>query len=206
MTIRAIASKFGYKNSTELRLEYTLPEVGAPTADTIGGRYLDTQNVTLRGDNTIRYTLDGTDPAQTGEEYTSMLTIGRNCVLRAVCVDENGAVSAELREEYTFDRKYPIETTALLTDSNGDGVQDIGDAENITFTFNKYVDDKYEGQVFMAYYGDGGKCLGVKTADVDMSQNVNGVTLPLDIPAGTENIKAFLWNEDMSPLAAEYEF
>ena len=204
MTVRAIACKFGYKNSLELQLEYNLPGISAPTADTLGGCYMDTQYVTLRGDNTILYTLDGTDPRETGMEYTSMLTICRSCVLRAVCVNEDGAVSDELCEEYIFDRKYPVETTVLLTDAEGEGVKDVCNAANIAFTFNKYVDDMYDGKLFMAYYNVTNECIGVNTVNVDLSENVNGVILPLDIPADTTNIKIFLWDVNMTPLSEIY--
>ena len=200
MTVRAVASKFGYRDSIELRLDYVLPEPDAPAADLLGGHYNDTQYVRLSGEGTILYTLDGSDPAFTGMVYTQRLAIGSDTLLRAVCMDENGICGAELQEEYSFTRTYPIDTAFLLTDANGEPTQELAEAAEITFALTSYAEIG-EGNVFLAYYDEGGKCLGVGTAKADLSLGADSVTLPLRRYDGLAEIRAYFCDASLAPIA-----
>ena len=204
MTLRAVACKFGYRDSDELRMDYEFPYAAAPTADVLGGHYVDTQTVRLSGDGTVLYTLDGSDPALYGTEYTQRLVIGGDTVLRAVCVDANGVVSEELWEEYTFTRMYPVDVAALLTDGNGEPTEDFAAAAKITFTLTSYAEIE-EADILLACYDGDGKCLGVSTGTADLYYGTASVTLPLQKSGDAAAVKAFFCDGMLAPIAAVYE-
>lgn len=205
MSVRAVAKKSGYTQSDEVRFDYELPRLVKPTVDIKGDLYTRTQSVELSGESTILYTTNGTDPALYGEEYTAKLNIGEDTVLRAVCVDENNVVSEELREEYYFDREYDFELSAKLTDENGEYMSDPDSATGIEVSVRNCSGKETEADVFAAYYDGNGKCIGIKMMKQTVSDDLT--SLNMDIPCTEINsIRVYLWDEDMRPLAAEYEF
>lgn len=81
-----------------------------PVASSHGGEYDDDLTVELSSPEgyEIRYTIDDTDPAEEGEVYEEPLEItDGTTILRAVCIDKNGKVGFETREEYTVHYESP---------------------------------------------------------------------------------------------------
>jgi hypothetical protein len=111
-TVRAIAAKQGWSNSTEMRETYKLTvEIPVATPDTTPSDYPGdgtAVSVTLSCATVsaiIYYTLDGTDPsAANGTRYNgtdiAILPLADGRVLRAIAMKEGLADSEELKATY----------------------------------------------------------------------------------------------------------
>jgi hypothetical protein len=84
----------------------------SPTFTPAGGTYTSVQSVTIKAatGNTIRYTLDGSDPTSSwGTIYgTKPVSIGQTTVLKAVAVSATGKVSAVKMATYTINLPPPV--------------------------------------------------------------------------------------------------
>lgn len=103
-TIKAIAVKDGYNNSSVASATFTL-KVATPTFTPIAGSYESTQNVTISSSTegaTIYYTTDGTDPTNTSTPYTSAISVGTNTTIKAIAVKENWSNSNVASATYTI--------------------------------------------------------------------------------------------------------
>ncbi|MCR4614183.1 MAG: chitobiase/beta-hexosaminidase C-terminal domain-containing protein [Bacteroidaceae bacterium] len=109
--------------------------VEAPVFDPVGGTYDSDQTVTITcatAGSTIFYTLDGTDPATNGTEYTTPVVITATTTLKAIAVagaDQSTITTAEYiinKNETPFAWNYGTEYYTKVTDlsqiTNGDAV------------------------------------------------------------------------------------
>jgi hypothetical protein len=122
MILKAIAVKAGWDDSGILSVQYTVDMnmAAAPTALPAGGTYHVVQSVTLSTateGGTIRYTLDGSDPADTfnsaAVNYTSGATIeiNKTTTLKAVTGKQYLTTSQPMTVTYTLT---PVTPTANL--------------------------------------------------------------------------------------------
>jgi len=94
-TLKAIAYKSGYNNSTVASGTYTinLPTVATPTFSPTAGTYTSPQSVTISTTTTgatIRYTTDGSTPSQTvGTVYSTPASIAVTTTLKAIAYKTN---------------------------------------------------------------------------------------------------------------------
>ncbi|WP_058308639.1 InlB B-repeat-containing protein [Gracilibacillus massiliensis] len=92
-----------------------------PTASSEGGNYTAPPTINLTGEAgaTIYYTLDGTEPTDGSNIYTSPITINETTILKAIQVDEAGNTSPVLTEEYV------IQSNVLFESNGGSSVEPI---------------------------------------------------------------------------------
>lgn len=80
------------------------------TANNKGGTYYDNILLTLNTsrDCKIYYTLDGSIPISTSNEYTGPIVINKNLTLKFISVNEAGISSNVVTEKYILDKSTPI--------------------------------------------------------------------------------------------------
>ena len=104
---------FGAENG-----EGHLTGIDAPTVDVAPGMYDEAVKVTLTGQGTIRYTLDGTPPTTRSKTYTEPITINGVTTLRAIC-EENGRTSAITSSTYVIGQQHDL-PVLVISISAGD--------------------------------------------------------------------------------------
>ena len=144
MTIKAIAIKDGYPESSVAEATYTIAEPCAtPTFSVLAGAYSTAQSVTISSITdgaTIYYTTNGTEPTTSSTVYSSAISITENMTLKAIAVKAGCANSDVAEVTYTFYAALPfnfdegrsnIENTIGLT-QNGLG-SDYGSSPKLKF-------------------------------------------------------------------------
>lgn len=92
--------------------EVVLETVAMPSVDISGGTYYEPVIVSLAcstSQATIHYTLDGSNPNETSNEYLGPLTINNTCVLKAIAVKQGMYNSNVLTMTYTI-----LDTNAII--------------------------------------------------------------------------------------------
>lgn len=97
--------------------------VTAPEFSVEGGTYDEFMTVELTAEEgyEIFYTLDGSDPVQSGERYTTPIEFRENlktCTVTAVCRNEKGIYSDVVSRTYTID--IPAPDMPIVTPDGGD--------------------------------------------------------------------------------------
>ncbi|QQS03644.1 MAG: chitobiase/beta-hexosaminidase C-terminal domain-containing protein [Fibrobacterota bacterium] len=108
-TIRAIATKTGWKNSAATSASYTITgstgSVAAPAFDPAGGTFGSAQSVVLSTSTsgaTIYYTVDGSAPSSSSTQYTGAIAVPASRTIRAIAT-KTGMVSSTISEaRYTI--------------------------------------------------------------------------------------------------------
>lgn len=107
--IKAIA--YNKKNIPSLVTEKTykvvFPTAGAPSVTPSTGRYDQAMKITIAVPDgyTAYYTLDGSEPTSSSEQYTEPIDMpkGTNTIFSAVLIDQNGRVSDVAKRNYDLD-------------------------------------------------------------------------------------------------------
>ena len=124
-TIKAIAAKSGMTTSGVASATYTI-KCKAPTFSVPASTYNVAQSVELASDyGTVYYTVDGSDPATDGVEYSEAISVTASTTIRAVAKMANCENSDEASAEYVLKCATPSFSVA-------EGVQ-IG-AQNVTLS------------------------------------------------------------------------
>ena len=101
-----------------------------PVSLTPDGVYENTAAVTLtlRGEGTIRYTLDGSLPTEESPAYTGPLKVDKTCAVRAVCFAGDALPSRPLNLSFFLNEGHSLPVVSLVTDSprGFDGMYDGG--------------------------------------------------------------------------------
>ncbi len=91
----------------------------APAFSVDGGRYESEISVEISGEGTIRYTLDGSEPTENSNIYSSAIKISENCSLRAVCFMDGRLSSDVTTATYLFDEAHSLPVVCLsLSDAD----------------------------------------------------------------------------------------
>ena len=98
LTLKAVAVKENYVNSTVKSAEYTinLPQCATPTFSVAAGRYTETKSVELSCETEgadIYYTTDGETPTTGSTKYTEAISVATNMTIKAVAIAENTTLS-----------------------------------------------------------------------------------------------------------------
>jgi len=112
-TLKAVAKKVGMNDSTVFSAMYVIgdeyvpaeSEVSEPTANPIEGKYSKSINVSLATSTEgakIYYTLDGTRPTTSSDEYIAPIRISSTATLKAFAVKEGYDNSTILTAVYTI--------------------------------------------------------------------------------------------------------
>lgn len=111
-TLKAIAIKSGYTNSSIASATYTMVCVD-PTITLAGGTYYDDQSTTISTTTagaTIRYTLDGTTPTESSAVYSSAIAITSSKTLKAKVFKSGYTASSMVSAAYTLKCAQPTYT------------------------------------------------------------------------------------------------
>ncbi|MEN8230505.1 MAG: CotH kinase family protein [Bacteroidota bacterium] len=90
----------------------------SPVFSLNGGFYTGIQSVTLTtpGGATIYYTLDGTEPTNSSQQYTAPIALSQNTVLRAKTLEENLLPGLTITKTYFIDEPQNLPVISLVTD------------------------------------------------------------------------------------------
>jgi N-acetylneuraminic acid mutarotase len=120
-TIRAMAMRSDYFQSTVSSATYLIVTPAPPTFDPDGGTYSTNQSVIVTMNNTlsaqIYYTLDNSTPTTSSTPYSGPITISSNTTLKAIAVAAGYQPSSVTSAAYTF--RPPSATTAALSVTTG---------------------------------------------------------------------------------------
>jgi hypothetical protein len=108
-TLKAIAIKSGYTNSSITSATYTMVCVN-PTITLDGGTYYNDQSTTITTTTagaTIRYTLDGTTPTESSAVYSSAIAITSSKTLKAKVFKSGYTASSMVSAAYTLKCEKP---------------------------------------------------------------------------------------------------
>ena len=123
-TLKAIAIKSGYTNSSIASAAYTMV-CSNPTITLTGGTYYNDQSTTITTTTagaTIRYTLDGTTPTESSAVYSSAIAITSSKTLKAKVFKSGYTASSAASAAYTLKCEQP----SLSAETNTSiGSQDI---------------------------------------------------------------------------------
>ena len=112
MTIKAIAVKDGYPESSVAEAAYTIAEPCAtPTFSVAAGAYSTAQSITIScatDGATIYYTTNGTVPTSSSTEYTSAISLNSDKTIKAIAIKDGYANSAIAEATYTFYAALPF--------------------------------------------------------------------------------------------------
>jgi uncharacterized repeat protein (TIGR02543 family) len=105
LTLKAVAVKENYINSTVKSAEYTinLPQCATPTFSVAAGRYTETKSVELSCETEgadIYYTTDGETPTTGSTKYTEAISVATNMTIKAVAIAENTTLSEVASAKY----------------------------------------------------------------------------------------------------------
>jgi hypothetical protein len=129
MTIKAIAVKEGYPESSVAEATYTIAvPCATPTFSPAAGAYSEAKSVTISCTTegaTIYYTTDGTEPTTLSTVYSSAISVNTDKTLKAIAV-KDGYVDSEVGEAtYTFYAALPFawddKTTPVGVTNSGVG-------------------------------------------------------------------------------------
>ena len=92
-----------------------------PVSAEPGGVFDGVKGVTvaLSGEGEIRYTLDGSLPAEDAALYTEPLRVEKTAVLRAVCFEPDALPSRSLDLSYILNEKHTLPVVSIITDPEG---------------------------------------------------------------------------------------
>lgn len=199
MTLKAVATKYGYTDSEIVELTYTLPEAYIPESNISSGEYSDIQVIELTtGDleDKIYYTLDGSDPFLDGIEYTTPITLTEDTYLQAYSV-KNGCVSDVAEYEYIITPESPFYfSNSIATQDNEILTEDnIKTLTSIKLTLTRLGDGEHSGLFLLAMYDANGKFVGAKFKTATISEEIQQVEIPIseDI-SSVHKIKVFSIN------------
>lgn len=105
LTLKAVAVKENYVNSTVKSAEYTinLPQCATPTFSVAAGRYTETKSVELSCETEgadIYYTTDGETPTTGSTKYTEAISVATDMTIKAVAIAENTTLSEVASAKY----------------------------------------------------------------------------------------------------------
>ncbi len=140
-TIKAIAVKNGYQNSSVTTNSYTItPLVPTPVIDPAGGNYSENVIVTLVDilpGASIYYTLDGSTPTPSSTLYTGNFTLLNSATVKAIAIKSGYAASSIASAAYTIQKT----KTNLYYDANGNLVKESGKRNAVyIFGYNNRLD------------------------------------------------------------------
>lgn len=120
-TIKAIAEKSGYSNSSVASAKYTITLAAAtPTFSPVAGSYSTVQSVVISDATTgatLYYTTDGTTPTTGSTRYTSPVTVNTTETINAIATASGYSTSAVGSATYTITT--PATPTPTLSPSTG---------------------------------------------------------------------------------------
>jgi len=207
MTIKAVATKYGYTDSDVIELNYELPVIEVPIANKNSGEYDEVIAVSFVFDEEteIYYTTDGSDPYQNGMLYTSDIIITEDTVLLAYA-KKNGCVSEICEYEYIINSKYPffISNTPTNQDYEIISSENISDLKAVNLYLEKLWNDTQSGTFIVAFYDADGKIIMISTKEVEISQNTDTISVDIPVsPANAKTMKIFILNDmtNISPMS-----
>lgn len=145
-TVKAVAVKSGYADSTVVSALYTLPlKAATPVITPAAATYTAAQTITIVSATTgavIKYTTDGTMPSETnGQTYTSAFTLSASATVKAVAIKSGMSNSNVTSVSYIINTEKasaPIFTPAGGTYSTA---QSVNIATTTTGAVIKYTTD-----------------------------------------------------------------
>lgn len=209
-TLKAVAEKYQFNNSSVLSVDYTMPFVNPPYVSLDGGTYRDGQMCMLDAAGEIYYTLDGSSPSEFGIHYTTPLYISDSATLRAVAVSDDGIMSEEILMDYVIEHNLKHEIINSVQNQNYDILDSdtFSDTTEIRMTVRTYDEAYEDGNVLIAEYDENGKIISVENGKVTFSEETEIISVPY-IPKGGDKIssvKIFIWDgiDTMRPMARPY--
>ena len=138
------------RNLTQYRNHGWYPNATPPTITPNGGRVVPGTRVTLRGNDNLKYTIDGSDPftSLTAVIYTEPIIVDRPMEIRC-CLDPDFSDDPlDVSAKFTLDEDNPLIVTELM-------YMPFGPDRGSNFTANDYEFIELYNNSNRAYYPDG---------------------------------------------------
>ncbi|MCF7843353.1 chitobiase/beta-hexosaminidase C-terminal domain-containing protein, partial [Candidatus Gracilibacteria bacterium] len=139
-TLKAIAVKTGYTNSSVMSEDYTIAsQVIAPVASVTSGTFYNNQSVTLSSatpSSTIYYTTDGSTPTSGSTLYSSAITISASTTLKAIAVRPAYTNSSVITESYVLQVATPTPSVigGTFSENQTVSISSLTSGSNIYYT------------------------------------------------------------------------
>ncbi len=196
VTIKAIATKYGYADSDILELNYTLPEVQVPFTNLEAGSYDRNKLVELghEDDVEIYYTMDGSDPAEYGRLYTAPITIYEDTTLKA-CAVKNEVASDVLELQYIIDHAAPFYFSESIIDQDGAMIDstNMTNLTKVTAIVNKTTDTDIGAMFILGIYDENDVLLKMQLCNIEQIEDGQLVEFTTTPTEKAKKIKLFAW-------------
>ena len=184
-TIKAIAVKEGWENSSIVKAEYTLKVPAITYTPDPSNQFDESVTVTLTCNGaTIYYTIDSTDPTNASTLYTNSITVNKTTNIKAIAVRDGWENSDMIDLWY---KKFITVGEPVFNPDNNDAL-DKTTAITITCTVPNQEDQVYTPTIYYTLDGS------------DPTTNGTKYTGPISI-SGPTTIKAFGMVNDYNNIA-----
>jgi len=131
-TIKALAAKTGYSNSTVASAKFTInyPTTPSPTFSPAAGTFSSAQTVSILDANaTIHYTLDGSTPTITSPIYVGPITVSSTETIKAMATRAGSNPSAVASAKFTINLPAAQTPSFSMADGKYTGMQTLSIAD-----------------------------------------------------------------------------
>lgn len=210
MTVKAISTKYGYLDSEIVEFNYTLPEVDMPEPNLESGEYDKVITVELSTgdyDDTIYYTLDGSNPLENGILYTVPINISEDAYLQAYTL-RNGCISEICEYDYTVAPSYPFYFSNSLVNQEGDIItpDNISELTQVRVSLSKLHSGEHSGTFLIAFYNADNRLIFAKSKSETISEDMDEVEIDITEDVSSAYlIKVFAWEDliSLQPICEE---
>lgn len=198
MTIKAIATKYGYADSEILELNYVLPNVVPPFSSLATGEYDTIQVVELKHQDGVEiyYTTDGTEPTENGVLYNTPITIFEDTTIRTYALT-NGIASDVVEYEYQINHQYPIYINDGIVNQDGELIDNtnLTELSQITLVANKTKTEELVATFIASFYDEQGKMLKTYANANTLIESENVINISVEAVPGAVTLRVFVWDE-----------
>ena len=172
------------------------------------GEYDESFYLELSGnlsDFDIFYTVDNTDPTEFGKKYTTPIYISSDTIIKAI-LKKDEIFSNIFSFDYTINKDSiygDITITSPPKNQNNIKIstQNLNDVTVVNLDIMNFKVDT-EANVIIAVYDNNGTLISItykSNMDILKGRQLTSITLTEKISVAADNIKIFIWNNDLTP-------
>jgi len=206
VTVRAIATKFGYLDSEPVTYVYTLPEVAAPTADIAPGTYDHVlyAGFTAEDGATVYYTTEADEEPYIPCGMPIILT-GDTTV--RVCAVKNGCVSDTVEFVYRVSPREWVLLENTPLNQNGEMLtqENLASLSSLSLVYRRLNPNAGTAVFVAAFYDKDGKLVAVSSAEKAVNSDLVQVSVPFRTPPkDAASFKLFVLDKASRSVADAY--
>ena len=160
-------------------------------------------------EDSIYYTLDGSNPLENGILYTVPINISEDAYLQAYTL-RNGCISEISEYEYMVAPTHPFYFSNSLTNQDGEIItpDNIADVTKVKMTLSKLHTGDHTGMFLIAFYGVDNRLMYVDYKTATISEDIDEVEIDItEDVSSAYKVKAFAWKDlsSMQPICEALE-